>query len=1350
VPSPGGGAEAQVIDLDRANRRSRGATWGSCLLACALAACSAPPTAAPEPWEVVARAVHAPVGSTAPGALRCALSGSACTELTAGATITDDAQIRVASGARSTLDLGGDRSLALEGEARVSLHRGGPAQLTLEQGLVELSTGAERALSLTASGATLTVDPAVPSRIALRTLAGGCTTLLVKRGRLSLGSGAEALSLRAGEAALLAPGKAPERRIGASVALDLEGQGDAPAEGDERRAPAVARGLGTMSARVPGTSDIVSGVTLASHKVHVVIHDGFARTEVEEVFQNDTPRVLEGRYLFPVPPDASVSRLALWVGEQLVEGEIVERDRAERIFKGIVDDSVRPRDPALLEWVRGSEVSLRVFPLPPKGTRKVILAYDQVLERFEGRARYLYPLSLGADRALSIADFSIDLSASESVSALGEPSTPGYAAAITTEGGKVEASFSARSFTPREDFVLSFATDTQSPVTAYRAPALEKAKKGADPAPEAGFVAMRIPVRWPEGAAPPPPMRRDRALVLDVSQSQSAETLAGEAELAARLLRDLDPDERFVVLACDSACTAYPEDGLASPSDGALQGAEAWLKAREPGGASDLAGALVTAAKRLGPSAAGQIVYLGDGAPSAGELSVSTIAARVRPELEARGLDLRLLGAGRTVDELVLDALGRALTAPYERVSTGLPLAQRAAQISLGLRAPLLTGATLEVPASVSEVFPRALPPLRVGQELLVVARATPGEQGEITLRGTLGDAPCALRRALSWAPEGSDERVAPRLWASAKIADLEASNEPRADKEIVALSTAHHVMSRKTALLVLENDRMFAEFGIPRTQASGQGPGAFGGGGGVSEGRAAQIARELAGLDLGMIGASGSSVPGALNRADDARAPLAAQDAQPSGSLGLSGIGEGGAGQGFGSGHGRLGTIGNTGSGAAAEVKGPTPLVRMTAPSVSGRLPPEVVQRILRQSFGRFRRCYENGLRRDPTLAGRVSVHFIIQANGEVSAASNAGSSLADNGVVSCIVRGVQGLSFPAPEGGPATVTFPLTFAPEGGTPPAPPSIQALRPTLLPEGPTATHQAGDEAWRSQGEDALEKLRQALRENDRSRQRHEALIRGLLVRGRFPEALGAARRFVEIDPDLPRARELLGYAAAAQGEGELCRSAVDAQVEIAPTSVDLHQRAARAFEAAGDEPRACAHFRSLLELTPGADEARFQALRCRARLGEREAAQREAAALDKPGPLVTQLLAALASGAAPAWDGSRQSPGQFEASLRCADGVESCPIVAILTPSGAVISPWTPASARSAPGAAAFTDVPEGRYRTLLIGGAPDARGELTLRTFASRRTFPVSRGGLQTLALTTVSTPAVSFGGRW
>ena len=79
-----------------------------------------------------------------------------------------------------------------------------------------------------------------------------------------------------------------------------------------------------MTARVPGRTEVVSGVRLVSHNVDVVLRDGVARTEVEEIFQNDTSQVLEGRYVFPLPADASISRLALWVNDKPVEGEIVE------------------------------------------------------------------------------------------------------------------------------------------------------------------------------------------------------------------------------------------------------------------------------------------------------------------------------------------------------------------------------------------------------------------------------------------------------------------------------------------------------------------------------------------------------------------------------------------------------------------------------------------------------------------------------------------------------------------------------------------------------------------------------------------------------------------------------------------------------------------------------------------------------------------------------------------------------------------------------------------------------------------------------------------------------------------
>ncbi|MEO5727450.1 MAG: AgmX/PglI C-terminal domain-containing protein, partial [Byssovorax sp.] len=616
---------------------------------------------------------------------------------------------------------------------------------------------------------------------------------------------------------------------------------------------------------------------------------------------------------------------------------------------------------------------------------------------------------------------------------------------------------------------------------------------------------------------------------------------------------------------------------------------------------------------------------------------------------------------------------------------------------TLGLDTPLLVDPALEVPEGVYDVHPRVLPNLHAGQELLITARVRAGERGEIKLKGTLGGAAYTDAKAILW--DTATATVPPRLWASAKIADLEVSTDEASRKEIVTLSRTHRVMSRAASFLVLENDQMFADFGIERD--------------------AKKVPVEALG------------------------GPPKAPDSASFGGLGLSGIGHGGGGagegigQGFGSGMGRLG----------GEHRTRQPRIRASAVSVSGSLPPEVIQRIVRQSFGRFKLCYENGLRSNPSLRGRINTRFMIGADGSVRSAVNGGSDLPDAGVVACVVRSFYFLTFPQPPGESVTVTYPILFEPGDDA-----SAFAVATPVRrePDGPSAVHREGNEQWMTEGEDALGKLRSAAREGETSRQRHDALIRGLLARGRFAEALTAAKRFAEIDPDLASAHELLAQAAAAAGEGALARTSLDAELEMDPSSRDLHARAARAFEAAGDERRACAHFRSLVELRKTDDDARYEALRCRARLGERDAVVVEISALekaDKPSKRVTELGRALATGSAPAHEATAGSGGDLEAKLQCSDESERCPTVIVVTPSGKVISPWTPA-ARG--GAVTISSLGSGTYRTLIVGGEPDTACEVTVRAFSATRKFSLTRGGTRTVAATSVTVPEASFGFGW
>jgi hypothetical protein len=159
---------------------------------------------------------------------------------------------------------------------------------------------------------------------------------------------------------------------------------------------------------------------------------------------------------------------------------------------------------------------------------------------------------------------------------------------------------------------------------------------------------------------------------------------------------------------------------------------------------------------------------------------------------------------------------------------------------------------------------------------------------------------------------------------------------------------------------------------------------------------------------------------------------------------LGVSGTERGGGGPGAGIGVGAIGTCmgincygnGDGGFGRSVGRNKPdrttgVPSVRMATDStVSGRLPKDVIQRIVRQNYGRFRNCYEMGLRTNPNLEGRVVARFVIGRDGAVSNVSASGD-VPDAAVKSCVASAFYGLSFPSPDNGIVTVSYPIMLTP-------------------------------------------------------------------------------------------------------------------------------------------------------------------------------------------------------------------------------------------------------------------------------------------------------------------------------
>jgi hypothetical protein len=170
--------------------------------------------------------------------------------------------------------------------------------------------------------------------------------------------------------------------------------------------------------------------------------------------------------------------------------------------------------------------------------------------------------------------------------------------------------------------------------------------------------------------------------------------------------------------------------------------------------------------------------------------------------------------------------------------------------------------------------------------------------------------------------------------------------------------------------------------------------------------------------------------------------------DAQGAGGLGLHGLEQGGGGTAHALGLDGLDELGHASGGCDGPrgcnghghgiglLAGGHPAVhirvRETTPEVNGVIDAEVIRRVVRMNSGRFRACYETGLRTNPGLEGRVTVKFVIDRSGAVAIAADGGSDIPDEAVRRCVVSSFLSLSFPSPDRGRVTVVYPIVFSPE------------------------------------------------------------------------------------------------------------------------------------------------------------------------------------------------------------------------------------------------------------------------------------------------------------------------------
>lgn len=653
----------------------------------------------------------------------------------------------------------------------------------------------------------------------------GAATVRVARGaaRLSDNAGHDVL-LQPGEEGQVLPDSPPTSHPAASLIGTL-GTGDALATAADAEPEARPRALGELVAKKPGELSERSGaVRLQSHAVRVSIAGGIARTEVEEVFANQTDETLEGIFRFPLPTDAQLERLALDVDGRLQEGAFVERDRASAIWRGSIVNAAPAlktqteepivwvpgpwRDPALLEWQRGGRFELRVFPVPRRGSRRLILAYSQRVQQSGGLRRYSYPLAVDPRGRGVPLDFSFD------VQLLGHDphvpvKTPGWNPTRTHPNDTEHLHFDATDFVAAGDFGVDYAlADRDSELSAW---AYRESETGGDGQP---YLALALRPKLPHRASAGQPGAI--ALVVDASRSEYGENYRRAVGLASRIARELSPENDVTVLACDSTCRQMP-GAIAAPGEETAREVRLFLEQEKPAGASDVTLAVARGFEAIaGIEGARNVVYIGDGVATVGPTRSSTIERAVRSVLPERGR-VTALGVGPESDGESLRALargGQGVALPY------LPGQSQAEAVSATLMAiygSVLGDVRLELPEGVSEVSPARIDAIEAGSEFFVTARFTqPSLGGMVVLRGTLNGRPFERRYQLDvTAAESSGNGFVPRLFAASRIAELERDGSDGARREAIRLSTHFGVASRYTSLLVLESEAMYRAFGL-------------------------------------------------------------------------------------------------------------------------------------------------------------------------------------------------------------------------------------------------------------------------------------------------------------------------------------------------------------------------------------------------------------------------------------------------------------------------------------------------------------------------------------------------------
>lgn len=572
-----------------------------------------------------------------------------------------------------------------------------------------------------------------------------------------------------------------------------------------------------------------------SIKISARINDQVATTHVEQVFENDTPYLLEGVYFFPLPDNVSITEFAMWDGDKRLVGEVRSREEARRIYDNIVRTR---RDPALLEYAGRNLFQASVFPIQPNSEKKIELTYSQVLTSESGTVAYRYPLGTGwrangiipgppppvpLPRPMRENEWDsrqgMPRSAPGSISAeveiisrvpIKSIYSPSHEIEVKRDGErKARLSFEARALAAQPDFQLFYNFSEQDfgvSLLTYREP-------GKDGyflllvSPKAELDERKV------GA-------KDVVFVLDTSGSMGDDNKMEKAKAALRYgVNSLDARDRFNIVSFAGEEHLLNERLIAGNEAGKKEARDFIERMRATGG-TNINDALQAALKQVGAGKQNEsderpqmIVLITDGQPTVGETQPKRILENAKQGNKAQ-VRLFTFGVGYDVNTLLLDQLANENRGAVGYIEPNEDLEVKVSNFFAKVNHPVLSEVKIDWGGVQTDlVYPRAMPDIFHGSQLVLVGRYRAGAKDRLRL-SLVGNLNGRERRFtydnLAFPDKQADNEFLAHLWAMRRVGylldQIRVNGESKEVRdEIVELGTRYGIVTPYTSYLVLE-----------------------------------------------------------------------------------------------------------------------------------------------------------------------------------------------------------------------------------------------------------------------------------------------------------------------------------------------------------------------------------------------------------------------------------------------------------------------------------------------------------------------------------------------------------------